>query len=332
MNLVLLGDLAPAEQAVQAEEAEEAEQVAWADALNAALATVLPAHRLMLGRDAPGADQAEVAIVANPPPGSLAGLPRLRLIQSLWAGVDRLLADATVPAEVPLARMVDPAINAAMAETALWAVLSLHRGFFSYARQQQAGQWAQLPQSRVDAWPVLVLGFGQMGQAVAQRLAQLGYPVSAWRRRDDGASNVVDSPIRLVHGQDALMPALAQARIAINLLPLTPATRGLFNAERLAALPRGAAFVNLARGAHLVEADLLAALDSGALSHAVLDVFQTEPLPAAHRFWRHPSVTLLPHAAALTDPASAARVVAANVAALASGRPLRHLVRREAQY
>ena len=128
------------------------------------------------------------------------------------------------------------------------------------------------------------------------------------------------------------MPALAQARIAINLLPLTPDTRGLFNAERLAALPRGAAVVNLARGAHLVEADLLAALDAGALSHAVLDVFQTEPLPAEHRFWRHPSVTLLPHVAALTDPASAARVVAANVAALASGRPLRHLVRREAQY
>ena len=320
MKLVLLGDLDPAELA------------AWAETLNAALTKVLPAHRLMRGRGAPGADEAEVAIVANPPTGSLAGLPRLRLIQSLWAGVDRLLVDATVPADVPLARMVDPAMNAAMAETALWAVLSLHRGFYSYARQQQVGQWAQLPQSRADAWPVLVLGFGQMGQAVAQRLAELGYPVTAWRRGVDAGSNTVDSPVTLRHGQSALLPALAQTRIAINLLPLTPATRGLFNAERLAAMPRGAAWVNLARGAHVVEADLLAALDSGALSHAVLDVFQTEPLPAEHRFWRHPQVTLLPHAAALTDPASAARVVAANVAALWSGLPLRHLVRREAQY
>ena len=286
----------------------------------------------MLGRDAPGADEAEVAIVANPPPGSLAGLPRLRLIQSLWAGVDRLLADATVPTEVPLARMVDPAMNAAMAETALWAVLSLHRGFFSYAHQQQSGQWAQLPQSRADAWPVLVLGFGQMGQAVAQRLAQLGYPVTAWRRGGDGAANTAGPPVKLVHGQDALLPALASARIAINLLPLTPATLGLFNAQCLAVMPHGAAFVNLARGAQVVDADLLTALDSGALSHAVLDVFQTEPLPADHRYWHHPRVTVLPHVAALTDPSSAARVVAANVAALASGLALRHLVRRGAHY
>ena len=320
MKLLLLAEMARAERA------------AWVDALQAALAEVLPDHELLLSREAPGADGAEVAIVANPPPGSLTGLRHLRLIQSLWAGVDRLLSDATVPADVPLARMVDPTMNAAMAETALWAVLSLHRGFFSYAGQQQSGQWVQLPQSRADAWPVLVLGFGQMGQAVAQRVAQLGYPVTAWRRGADGAANAAGPPIRLVHGQDALLPALAAARIAINLLPLTPATLGLFNAQCLAVMPHGAAFVNLARGAQVVDADLLTALDSGALSHAVLDVFQTEPLPADHCYWHHPRVTLLPHIAALTDPSSAARVVAANVAALASGLALRHLVRRGAQY
>ena len=319
-----MGELAPDERAT------------WAGALNAALAEALPAHELLLSRDAPGADQAEVAIVANPAPGSLAGLPRLRLIQSLWAGVDRLLADTTLPAGVPLARMVDPAMNAAMAQTALWAVLSLHRGFFSYARQQRAGLWAQLPQRRADEVRLLVLGFGEMGRTVAAVLVQAGYPVSAWRRGDGGAcppgaANEVPG-LRLLHGDAALLPALAGAAIVVNLLPLTPATRGLLNAQRLAAMPPGAALVNLARGAHLVEVDLLAALDAGALSHAVLDVFQTEPLPADHAFWRHESVTLLPHAAALSDPRSAARVVAANLAALVQGRPLANLVRRGAGY
>lgn len=117
-------------------------------------------------------DDAEIhaAIVANPPPGSLDDLPGLRLIQSLWAGVDRLLADATLPPGVPIARMVDPAMNEAMAETALWATLALHRGFFGYALQQRAGEWRQQPQRRADEVPVLVLGLGQMGRAVARRL------------------------------------------------------------------------------------------------------------------------------------------------------------------
>jgi glyoxylate/hydroxypyruvate reductase A len=125
---------------------------------------------------------------------------------------------------------------------------------------------------------------------------------------------------------------LAQAQIVVNLLPLTPETRGLFNAEALARMPRGASLVNLARGAHVVEADLLAALDGGHLQHAVLDVFDTEPLPAGHAFWSHPSVTVLPHVAAPTDPRSAASVAANNIQALRDGRPLQHLVDRTRGY
>ncbi len=158
MNLLLTGSF------------DAAERDAWA----AALRQALPGHRLCLARGEVPDDQIDAAIVANPPPGQLQGLPRLRLIQSLWAGVDRLLADATLPAGVPIARMVDPALNAAMAETALWATLALHRGFFGYARQQQAAQWQQHPQRRADEVPVLVLGLGQMGRAVVQRLQQQG--------------------------------------------------------------------------------------------------------------------------------------------------------------
>ena len=136
----------------------------------------------------------------------------------------------------------------------------------------------------------------------------------------------------MLSGLAALAGAMASAQVVINLLPLTPQTRGLINAEWLARLPRGAGLVNLARGAQVVDDDLLAALDAGQLGHAVLDVFHTEPLPANHRFWTHPKVTVLPHTAAQTDARSAAAVVARNIEALASGAPLQHLVQRAAGY
>lgn len=296
-----------------------------ASSWRAALAAALPGERLVESKDA--ADDIEVAIVANPRPGALAGLPRLRLIQSLWAGVDRLLADPTLPAGVPIVRMVDPAMSAAMAETALWAVLALHRGFFRYARLQREGRWAPHGQRRADEQVVAVLGLGQMGRGTALRLAAQGYRVRGWSTRPTAIEGIETHA-----GEAALDTLLAQADIVLNLLPLTPATRGLFDAARLARMKPGAGLVNLARGAHVVEADLLAALDAGRLRHAVLDVFQTEPLPAGHAFWSHPRVTVLPHAAAQTDPRSAARVVAANLRAWRAGRPLANLVDRQRGY
>ena len=316
MNLLLAGDF------------NDDERIEWA----AALAEALPGHRLCLARGELPDAQIAAAIVANPPPGSLAGLPALRLIQSLWAGVDRLLGDATLPAGVPIARMVDPAMNQAMAETALWATLALQRGFFTYARQQRAGQWLQWPQRRADELPVLLLGLGQMGRAVAGRLRDNGFPVAAWRRGTTASDSTPLPGLRLHGGADALWPALAQAKVLINLLPLTPDTRGLIDARVLAALPRGAALVNLARGAHVVDADLLAALHSGQIGEAVLDVFELEPLSADHAYWQHPRVQLLPHVAAQTDARSAAAVAARNIEALASGGTLSHLVQRGAGY
>ena len=300
MNVLLCGDTAAAEMAV------------WRRSLAAALPEATW-FDVAAARAEPAAIDA--AIVANPAPGQLQGLPRLKLIQSLWAGVDRLMADATLPPGVPLARMVDPSMNAAMAETALWAVLSLHRGYFAYADRQRRGEWRVHAQRRADEVPVLVLGSGQMGQAAAARIAAVGYPVTSWRR--DGVP---------------LSSVLPPAAIAVNLLPLTPQTRGILNAAMFAVLPRGASLVNLGRGAHLVEADLLAALDSGHLRHAVLDVFNTEPLPAGHPFWAHPKVTVLPHAAAQTDPRSASAVAAANVRAAIAGAPIAHRVDRDRGY
>ncbi len=291
---------------------DDDEHTRWQAALQAALPQV---DWLTVEQARAQAPAVTAAVVANPPPGSLQGLPALRLVQSLWAGVDRLLADTTLPAHVPVARMVDPAMTAAMAQTTLWAVLALHRGFFDYAEHQRASRWQQHDQQRADEVPVLVLGQGEMGRAAAAALAQQGYPVAHWRR--DGA---------------ALSTLLARARVVVNLLPLTPATRGLLDQRFFNALPRGAGVVNLARGAHVVDNDLLAALDSGQVQRAVLDVFNTEPLPESHRYWQHPRVTVLPHAAAMTDERSAAAVVAANLQALWAGQPLQHRVERERGY
>ena len=275
-------------------------------------------------------DEIRAAVVANPAPGALAGLPKLGLVQSLWAGVETLLADTTLPADVPLARMVDPAMSAAMAETALWAVLSLHRGFFDHAAQQASSRWQPRPQRRAEDVAVLVLGLGAMGSAVAMRLAAQGYRVSAWRAsaRESAAPHAV-----AVHaGNDALNALQPACEIVVNLLPLTAATRGLLDARFFAAMPDGGNIVNLARGAQVVDEELLAALDSGHLGRAVLDVFTTEPLPPGHRYWQHPRVTVLPHVAALTDLRSAAGVVAANLRALQVGAPIAHRVDRGRGY
>jgi len=298
----------------------------WAEWLPA-LSRALPQETLLRERGAVPPDGIDIAIVANPPAGALAGLPNLKFVQSLWAGVERLLADPTVPADVPLARMVDPAMNEAMAETALWAVLSLHHDAFTYALQQREARWAPHRQRAAGEVAVTVLGLGQMGRTVALRLARNGYRVTGWSTRP-----VAMTGVRTLAGDADLPLALADAQVLVNLLPLTPATRGLIDARLLALLPPGASVVNLARGAHVVGADLLAALDSGHLRHAVLDVFATEPLPAAHPFWAHPRVTVLPHVAAQTDARSASALVAANIAALREGRPLQYLVDRSRAY
>lgn len=311
MSLLLATDFAPETLA------------AWAAQLRAAL----PGVEVLAERSPATDGEIEMAIVANPPAGALKGLPRLGFIQSMWAGVDKLLRDDSVPSEVPLARMVDPAMSAAMAETALWAVLCLHRDYFGYAEQQRAGVWQQLPQRRADEVHVAVLGLGEMGRAVALRLAGNGYRVSGWSRRQRSMVGV-----DTCHGDHTLADLLQAADVVINLLPLTVRTHSLFDESRFSQMKRGAGFVNLARGQHVVEAALLAALDTGRIGRAVLDVFHTEPLPPNHRFWVHPQVTVLPHAAALTDLTSATGIAVDNLKAFRDGRPVSNLVDRTKGY
>lgn len=303
------------------------ERERWLQCLRAAM----PAEQWLSERpaddDAAALAAIEVAVVANPAPGVLQGLPGLRLVQSLWAGVEKLLADSTLPPDLPLCRMVDPAMSAAMLQTGVWAVLGQHRGFFQLQQQQQAALWRQPEQRRADEWQVLVLGMGELGAGLARALRQLGYAVAGYSRRPHGLADVAE-----VQGEAALAQALSRADSVVNLLPLTTATQDFFNATRFAQMKPGAGLINLARGAHVVEADLLAALDAGQIGHALLDVFRSEPLVPDHRFWRHPRVTVLPHTAAQTDPRTAALVVARNLQALRSGAPLLYSVERSQGY
>jgi glyoxylate/hydroxypyruvate reductase len=286
----------------------------WQDALRAAMPHVVWHAEDPV--DPAITQQIQVAVVANPAPGSLQGFSNLKLVQSLWAGVDGLLADTSIPEHLVIARMVDPAMSAAMAQTALWATLSLHRCFFQYAQQQQHTVWKALPQKKASDIHVAILGAGAMGSAAAASISAQGYPVSTWRTTD----------------AQHLHALLGKSQVVINLLPLTTQTRNLLNHEFFAAMPKGAGIVNLARGGHLVEKDLINALASGQVGHAVLDVFHAEPLAADHVFWRHPNITVLPHVAAITDPVSASQIVARQLKAWAAGQAIDYRVDRTRGY
>ncbi|GMP09191.1 2-hydroxyacid dehydrogenase [Bradyrhizobium sp. TM239] len=246
-------------------------------------------------------DPAEIRyLVAWVPPDDIATtFPNLELVFSVGAGVDQF--DATkVPAHIPLVRMLEPGIAETMVEYVTMAVLGLHRDLLHFINQQKQQVWREIRITPAKRRRVGVMGLGQLGQAVLERLKVFGFPLSGWNRSAREIEGVT-----CYAGADALPDFLAQSDILICLLPLTDETRGILNADLFARLPRGASLVNVGRGPHLVEADVLAALDSGALSGAVLDVTEPEPLPEGHPFWRHPRILLTPHNAGMTTPDTA---------------------------
>jgi glyoxylate/hydroxypyruvate reductase len=259
----------------------------------------------------------DYALVWRPEPGLLASLPNLKLILSLGAGVDHILCDPSLPRGVPLLRLVDPYLTDAMSEYVVLQVLRLHRQDLDYHAQQQVEIWRELPQKNAGERPVGILGFGQIGQDAARKLKGLGFPVSGWGRRE---RTVAGFPT--FAGADGLPQLLAESEILVCLLPLTTETHGILCARTFAALPRGAGLVNAGRGRHLVEEDLIPALDGGQLSAAALDVFRDEPLPPGHPFWRHPRILVTPHIAGTTNPVTAAPIVIDNIRRFEAGRPL----------
>ncbi len=248
---------------------------------------------------------------------------RCKAVLNIWAGVERITGNQTLTQ--PLCRMVDPGLTQAMVEWVTGHVLRYHLEIDRTLATQD--RWEPFTPPLAEERPVTILGLGALGQACAKSLRQIGFPVSGWSRTEkqiDGLS--------CYHGDAGLKASLSTAEIVILLLPDTPDTQNILNAETLAHLPKGARIINPGRGPLIEDAALIAALDKGALAHATLDVFRTEPLPTDHPFWVHPKITVTPHIAAETRPLTAARVIAENIRRGEAQVPFLHLVDRQRGY
>jgi len=292
-----------------------------------ALAAALPDLDFRVWPDIGDPATVDCTLVWKPPPGWHRQFPALRAILSLGAGVDALLEDPDLPAHIPLTRMVDAGMGRQMAEYAAYGVMHFHRRMQDYARLQRERSWQPIEPVMAQDFPVGIMGLGVLGRQAADLLAAMGYPVHAWSRSDKSVVGVTEHV-----GPQALPDFLAVVRILVNFLPLTAETRGLIAAPLLAQLRPGSYLVNLARGGHVVEGDVLAALDSGQLAGAMLDVFESEPLPTDSPLWHHPGVVITPHVAAVTLASDAAAQVIDNLRRLAAGLELSGLVDRSRGY
>jgi glyoxylate/hydroxypyruvate reductase len=296
------------------------------------LAALLPSHSIAT-LDEPF-DRASVryALSWRHPPGALANLPHLEAIFSLGAGVDHLFADPALP-DAPIVRVVDPDLTNRMSEWVVMHALIHLRQLRRYERQQRERIWADDDdQPKAGEIQVGVLGLGVLGADAATKLGALGFSVAGWSASEKSLPGVA-----CFHGRDGLERLLAQTDLLVVLLPLTEATRGMIDASLLSQLRQsgrlgGPILINAGRGGLQVDADILAALDSGRLRGASLDVFEREPLPRDSRLWTHPAVYVSPHNAAVSSPEAIAAFVARAIEAHERGQPLRHVVDRRRGY
>ena len=304
--------------------ANAADTAAWIAALSRAMPhdTIMPFAQLSAAQRG----IARIAIVANPDPAELDQLPALEWVQSLWAGVERMLAELKNP-HIGIVRLEDPQLAATMAEAVVAWTLYLHRDMPAYAASQRARAWQPQPLRLASERCVAILGLGHMGKLAATRLIDAGFNVIGWAKNAHVLPNM-----QTFAGDETLHEVLGRADIVVCLLPLTPQTRNLLNAARFKQMRPQAALINFGRGAIVNSADLMNALDANQLSHAVLDVFETEPLPADNPLWTHDKVTVLPHISAPTHNGSASAVVAANIARYRATGALPKLVDRQTGY
>lgn len=295
----------------------------WLRVMQAAL----PEFEVHSWRPSEPAVGARYAIVWSPPDELFQAEPELKAVFNLGAGVDRILELPSLPADLPVLRLEDAGMAPQMAEYVIHHLSWLTRGMDTYAGQQGAAQWAPLPAIRYTDWPVGVMGMGKLGAHVARAVAALGYPVAGWARSPRNVESV-----DVFAGEAQMNDFLSRTRVLVNLLPLTPQTTGIINADLLERLQPNAVIINIARGGHVVDADLLAALDSGKVHAAVLDVFNQEPLPAKHPYWSHPRVRVTPHVAAATLEEDAAAQIRDRLLRMERGELVTGVVQRDAGY
>lgn len=268
------------------------------------LQKLLPGDRFFAFPDINGGD-IDIALVATHQPGTFANLRKLRLIQSLWMGVENIIDDKDLPKGVAVARLIDPGMVAAMGETVIAYVLDWHRHFWCYRQFQREKAWTRRRQYLASDRTVGILGLGELGGSIATKLRAMDFHVAGWSRRP----KTLDS----VYCSTDLENVIARSDALVCLLPLTEQTRGILNSKTLSLIRKDGCLINVARGGHVVVADLLAALDSKHLAHAYLDVFEPEPLPADSPLWEHPGITLTPHIAALSEPRTSVAKIAENI-------------------
>ncbi|WP_371227869.1 2-hydroxyacid dehydrogenase [Roseovarius sp. 2305UL8-3] len=249
---------------------------------------------------------------------------RAKAVLSLWAGVEKVVDNPTL--HIPLTRMVDAGLERGMVEWVTGHVLRYHLGMDRHIVNPDHHWHPEVPPLASDR-PISILGLGTLGQACAEALVGLGFPVTGWSRTPKNIEGIT-----CVSGEDGLTQAMQSGEITVLLLPNTPATENTINADTLAQMPQGAFLINPGRGPLIDDAALIAALDRGHLAHATLDVFRVEPLPGDHPFWAHPKVTVTPHIAADTRPDTSASIVAENIRRNEAGEPMLYLVDRAAGY
>ncbi len=271
------------------------------------------------------------ACVWLPPAGLLARFPNLRAIFSLGAGVDHILSDPALP-DVPVVRIVDPDLTMRMTEYVVLHVLMHHRGQRRYDAQQRERYWYEHPQPPASHVSVGVMGLGMLGRGAAPVLRCIGFQVAGWSRMPKKLPGIAT-----FHGTQGLEEFLRRTEILVCLLPATPVTRGILNLDLFRRLKRdgplgGAYLINAGRGVLQVDADILTALDEGALAGATLDVFPTEPLPATSPLWTHPKVTITPHCAAASDSGPLVANILRQIERFEAGLPLEGVADRAAGY
>jgi glyoxylate/hydroxypyruvate reductase len=276
----------------------------------------------------PNSNRADYAIVWKPPKPLFDANPSLKAVVNYGAGTDAILAMDSVPTHVPIIRLEDAGMAQQMAEYTLYGVLHHHRHMQRYTSQQRERVWLQHEDRANLQRPVVgVMGLGEMGGHVARKVSQFGYSVRGWSKSQRTIEGVT-----CLSGDAGFEEFLRETNVLVCMLPLTESTRGVINANTLSKLPRGAFLVNAGRGAHMIEADVLAALNSGQLAGALLDVFNTEPLPEDSAMWSHPNVIVTPHVAATTPIREACLQIVDKIEAMERGEIVSGIVDRKIGY
>ncbi len=290
------------------------------------IARLRPQARFSLWPEVGDANAVDYLVAWQPPENIMQQFPNLKVLFSVGAGADQF-DYASLPAELPVVRMVEPGLTAGMVEYVTFAVLGLHRDMPRYLRQQREGCWQAHPIMPAARRRVGVMGMGELGVAVLNTLVSLGFECGGWSRSPKALPGVA-----CWAGDEQLGDFLARSDILICLLPLTDSTRGILNQALFEQLPQGASLVQAGRGAQLNHGDLLRALDAQQLSAAVVDVTAPEPLPADHPFWRHPAIWLTPHIASTTQPESSVRALLENIRRFECGEPMIGLIDKQKGY